>query len=369
MRVILTADVSVTPAPEQFPHAMLDIETMAQHTSRALILSIAALPFALEPEGPRFGEPVLILPDLGAQLLAGRMVESRTQGFWAKQPAAASEHWLGKTATHQPAELLEALTDWLELNTAKKAELWARGQGFDFANLDNIMDAPPGKSPWWFPNLRDQRTATTFFPKLRDRPADLVIPAAAHDPVYDCMTQAWALWERAPAEAIGLPGEPRSRPVATGAKEDATGGLAAWLVDEMIADQIARIDAGEVIPASQVRASLLQLQKDRARLEELQDLINTPQLHDFAAAVVLEAAHQRVRWGAEGDAGKTPADWFWLLGHLSGKAFAAHATTNVEKALHHTISSAAALANWHAAITGADTTMRPGIEPPAEKGG
>lgn len=208
MRVILTADVSVTPAPEQFPHAMLDIETMAQHTSRALILSIAALPFALEPAGPRFGEPVLMLPDLGAQLLSGRMVESRTQDFWAKQPAAASEHWLGKTATHQPGELLEALTDWLEMNTAKKAELWARGQGFDFANLDNIMDAPPGKSPWWFPNLRCQRTATTFFPKLRERPADLVIPAAAHDPVFDCMTQAWALWERAPAEAIGLEANP-----------------------------------------------------------------------------------------------------------------------------------------------------------------
>ena len=36
-----------------------------------------------------------------------------------------------------------------------------------------------------------------------------------------------------------------------------------------------------------------------------------------------------------------------------------------EKALHHTISSAAALANWHAALSGASTDMRPGIDPVA----
>lgn len=190
--------------PEQFPHAMVDAESMASHTSRALILSIAAVPFALEPAGPRFGPPVLMLPDFGAQLLAGRLVTPDTQAFWARQKPAASEHWLGKTPTHHPAELRTALTDWLQANTTDKAEIWARGQAFDFGNLDNIMDTAPGEPPWLFWNLRDQRTQTAFNPKLRDRPADLVIPAAAHDPIHDCMAQAWALWEHAPDRAIGL---------------------------------------------------------------------------------------------------------------------------------------------------------------------
>lgn len=106
-------------------------------------------------------------------------------------------------------------------------------------------------------------------------------------------------------------------------------------------------------------------------------LLNTPELHDFGKAVVLEAAHQRERWEAEHDAGKTPADWYWLIGHLAGKCNTAHQRAHDEragdtavamlreKAMHHAITTAAALANWHAAIAGTDTRMRPGIEMPA----
>lgn len=106
----------------------------------------------------------------------------------------------------------------------------------------------------------------------------------------------------------------------------------------------------------------------RSEVARLGALVNTPELVDFARAVRLEAVHQRERWGTDHDGGKTPADWFWLLGYLSGKALAAHLAGNHEKALHHTISSAAALANWHAAILG-KTNMRPGIEPPEHADG
>ncbi len=99
---------------------------------------------------------------------------------------------------------------------------------------------------------------------------------------------------------------------------------------------------------------------ERAELERLRNLVNAPELHDFSRAVVLEAAHQRERWGSAHDAGKAPQDWFWLLGYLAGKALAAHASGNTEKALHHTISTAAALYNWHAAIKGYDVRMAPG---------
>ncbi|WP_230680954.1 hypothetical protein [Paracidovorax cattleyae] len=102
----------------------------------------------------------------------------------------------------------------------------------------------------------------------------------------------------------------------------------------------------------------------RAELARLNAIINTPQADDFLRAVSTEAEHQRQRWPSEHDAGKTPADWFWLVGHLAGKALHAHAAGNAEKAEHHIITTAAALANWHLAVFGM-TNMRPGIDSPA----
>lgn len=89
-------------------------------------------------------------------------------------------------------------------------------------------------------------------------------------------------------------------------------------------------------------------------VKRLTALLNTPLTADFLDAVKIEAAHQRERWPAQQDASKSPPDWFWLIGYFAGKALAHHLAENYEKALHHTISTAAALANWHAAIKGDD---------------
>lgn len=93
-------------------------------------------------------------------------------------------------------------------------------------------------------------------------------------------------------------------------------------------------------------------------------LLNTPVLHEFAEGVTLEALHQRNRWTAEADAGKTPLDWFWLIGYLAQKVVVALDKGDVDKALHHTISTAAVLANWHDHIE-SPGKFRPGIS--AEK--
>jgi hypothetical protein len=97
----------------------------------------------------------------------------------------------------------------------------------------------------------------------------------------------------------------------------------------------------------------------RARVAELEQLINTPHTGEFVESVQREAAHQVERWGTEHDAGKAPSDWFWLVGFLLGKAL--HFP---EKRKHHLVSSAAALLNWYRAETGDSTAMRPGIDPP-----
>lgn len=78
--------------------------------------------------------------------------------------------------------------------------------------------------------------------------------------------------------------------------------------------------------------------------------INTPETADFLAGVAQEARHQRERWGEAHDRGKSAENWYWLVGYLAGKALRAHVDGDVGKAAHHTISSAAALYQWHAAI-------------------
>lgn len=92
-----------------------------------------------------------------------------------------------------------------------------------------------------------------------------------------------------------------------------------------------------------------------AELEQYRKLINTPQVTDFLESVRAEAAHQVHRWGEAHDRGKSAENWFWLVGYLAGKALRATIEGDRDKALHHTISSAAALLNWHAAIS-ADAT-------------
>jgi hypothetical protein len=101
----------------------------------------------------------------------------------------------------------------------------------------------------------------------------------------------------------------------------------------------------------------------QAEVERLTALINMPETLDFIKGLQLETAHQRGRWATSHDGGKTPADWFWLIGYLAQKAMTFQLDGKINKALHHTITTAAALANWHAAILGKND-MRPGIAPP-----
>lgn len=97
----------------------------------------------------------------------------------------------------------------------------------------------------------------------------------------------------------------------------------------------------------------------RCEVQRLRKLINTPRTDDWIEAVKLEAAHQVERWGVEDRAGKGAADWFWLLGYLSGKALASFIKGDAEKGLHHIVSSAAVLLNWHRNVTGEITSFRP----------
>lgn len=87
-----------------------------------------------------------------------------------------------------------------------------------------------------------------------------------------------------------------------------------------------------------------------AEVTRLQLLIDTPEIEDFFHGTKIEAAHQVERWGDAHDRSKSAENWYWLVGYLAGKALRATMDGNREKALHHTISTAAALFQWHKAI-------------------
>lgn len=93
---------------------------------------------------------------------------------------------------------------------------------------------------------------------------------------------------------------------------------------------------------------LLAAEVERDRLDAL---VNSPQTADFLSAVAAEKAHQIERWGTAHDRQKSAEHWYWLVGYLAGKALRAAILGDKTKALHHTISSSAALANWHDAIS------------------
>jgi hypothetical protein len=134
--------------------------------------------------------------------------------------------------------------------------------------------------------------------------------------------------------------------------------------------------------------------------ERLSALINTPELVDFPVAVHLEAIHQEERWGRKDRESKAPIDWFWLVGYLAGRALehdkeadrldaeaaaesseagrafcARHIALHREKAVHHTITTAAALNHWHASMLrksrhgegarAANSDVAPRVEPRA----
>lgn len=130
------------------------------------------------------------------------------------------------------------------------------------------------------------------------------------------------------------------------------------ILNEPVPTQWAYDQACTALHAQRTRAETAE-----ARIRELEGLLNTPEIMDFEKAVQLEAAHQRERWGSSHDVGKSNEDWFWLLGYLGGKALQSAKTGDIEKMLHHIITTAAACANWHSAkLGGVGTTMRPGID-------
>lgn len=131
---------------------------------------------------------------------------------------------------------------------------------------------------------------------------------------------------------------------------------------------IVQKDAGRyVLYADHLSSLEAEVATVTAERDALHKLLNTPEFHDFLKGVPLEAAHQVQRWGSEHDAGKSCLDWFWLIGYLAQRIVEYDKAGNRDKALHHCVTTAAALMNWHSALehryNGKPYPMVPGHAP------
>lgn len=181
-----------------FLDVMVDLET-AGTSNNAVVLSIAWIPFSINAvdstgdAGPCFGVARLCIPSIREQLAMGREVDPRTmQGFWAKQPAEAREHWAEPASTMPMERALSMLRETFNSGT----RVWAHGICFDIGILDSLYRALGKEAPWAFNDVRDARTIYRLLEPRRSMGAPTFVP---HHPVDDCRKQIWQLWERWPA--------------------------------------------------------------------------------------------------------------------------------------------------------------------------
>ena len=114
-------------------------------------------------------------------------------------------------------------------------------------------------------------------------------------------------------------------------------------------------------PEQQMRIDELEkivIQKEET-IKYLESLINTPTIDNFLSGIIYESAHQVERWKDNVDRESESFNWVFLVGHLATRAAAYHEAGNKEKALHHTITTAAVCLNWHRFLKG-DRDFFPG---------
>jgi hypothetical protein len=213
--IALAADqrqASAQQPPRRYANLMLDIESMSLHPGRALILSLGALPFDLKPGGPEIGPPLLLVFDVAEQLVEGRVVDRGTQAFWGRQPRTASAHFVDPLFEGEAQivavrcslhDLHRRLSNFLADHCAPGFEVYSQGIAFDVANLAAAIVDDGHEPPWRYDHVVDCRTLRRKLPKRRDA-LPFTLPAAAHDPVHDCIKQIHALWQVATDDMLGV---------------------------------------------------------------------------------------------------------------------------------------------------------------------
>jgi hypothetical protein len=179
-----------SPSDKLFDDVMIDIESMSLHPHNALILSIGMIYFdPTAPDRPDFGSRLLIVPNHTRQMAIGRVVDASTQKFWAEQSQEARNHWEYPETTQTLERTAGDVAHFLD--GAKR--VWANGIQFDLSNLVGLFGQMGAKVPWHYRAPRDMRSICEETEKKRFAP--LPDGLIKHEPISDCIEQAYHVWE------------------------------------------------------------------------------------------------------------------------------------------------------------------------------
>lgn len=157
-----------------------------------IILSIGMIEFDPKPlDQLCVGARCLLLPGLEEQLALGREVSASTQKFWREQSDEARRHWMCPERMALSNVLYHVRTF-----CAGKKRVWANGILFDLSNLVGLNAQVSGEPLWHYQAPRDMRDRVRDMPATRLVPIGdaLDIPGVPHEPIYDCISQAWQVW-------------------------------------------------------------------------------------------------------------------------------------------------------------------------------
>lgn len=177
-----------------FDHVMVDIESMSLHKHQALVLSAGLIQFdPRDDETLHIGEKLLLTPNILEQIVLCRRVDVGTQKFWAdeiKKDWRSADHWLNPVNVIPVREMITKIGEFCQ----SVPNVWANGNQFDLANLEQLSEDIGGRTLWHYQAPRDMRTfvKTSKLNAKRNVPPE--VRGVPHEPVYDCISQAWRVW-------------------------------------------------------------------------------------------------------------------------------------------------------------------------------
>lgn len=191
-------ETGLDPKVRPFNDVMIDIESMSLHPHNALVLSVGMIEF--DPNGSELliGRKRSLVLDWREQIYLGREIDPKTQAWWAN-PALkeAAKFWLEPESVYSIGVVLQETMDFCR----NARSVWANGTQFDLSNLTGLAKQK-GFGDLWF--YRAPRDARTYYEEVEENPrrSDVVIDfderygIVAHEPVSDCITQAYRVWQR-----------------------------------------------------------------------------------------------------------------------------------------------------------------------------
>lgn len=182
---------------------MMDIEALAIHQSKAVVVSVGLLEFHLTPEKPIFRKQLHLIPDIKHQIMKGRIIDPKTVAWWNHPDrAVALKSWTGSSTVEEgPVENI--LFQIASFFADPETPLWANGIVYDVGNVEGLYEDFAVAVPWRYNSPRDARTIYKSFAQQRTRPVD-TRSETYHDALGDCFDQVWRLWEYWPTRGLRL---------------------------------------------------------------------------------------------------------------------------------------------------------------------